>query len=227
MLKTCELVLTPSKCEMLIDSRLLAINLGNQHKAVIAMIDRYAAQFREFHQLTFEMEVGKRDHGGGNAQRFALLNEDQAYFLLSLSRNTVRVVQLKANLVRAFSEARHAATMHKSEYLPAYHQLHDQIHILAAGSDKEKFVHMNVNRLVNKVAGLDAGQRSKAPLHQQSLLTVAQTIAASAMIGAPDHRVGYQKAKDALNALHTCCRGLTDSVQRLGEIAHVEELQAQ
>ena len=47
-------------------------------------------------------------HGGGDA-RFALLNEDQAFFLLSLSRNTDRVVELKANLIMAFREARYGS----------------------------------------------------------------------------------------------------------------------
>jgi phage regulator Rha-like protein len=36
-----------------------------------------------------------------------LLNEDQAFFLLSLSRNTDRVVELKASLIMAFREARY------------------------------------------------------------------------------------------------------------------------
>ena len=223
---TYALVLTPRKGEMLIDSRLLANHLGNQHKAVSTMIERYADDFRSLGVLTFEMEK-PGNVKGGRPERFALLNEDQAYFLLVLSRNTSRAVALKARLVRAFREARQVAALHKTEYLPVYHQLHDHIHALAAGSANEKFVHMNVNRLVNKVAGVDAGERAKAPLHQQSLLTVAQTVAVAAMSDAPDHHVGYQKAKEALNALHTCCRGLSESVQRLGEFAHVEELQAQ
>lgn len=55
------------------------------------------------------MEVGERTQGGGNAERFALLNEDQAFFLLALSRNTERVVELKSDLIMAFREARYGA----------------------------------------------------------------------------------------------------------------------
>lgn len=95
--------------------------------------------------------------------RFALLNEDQAYLLLTYSRNTARVRVLKVRLVKAFREARLCADTRKAEYLPTYHRMHDVIHDLASGSPNEKFVHANVNKLVNKVAGVEAGQRAKAP----------------------------------------------------------------
>lgn len=131
-----------------------------------------------------------------------MLNEDQAYFLLSLSRNTERVVDLKLNLTIAFGEARRAAIQHGAEYLPSYHQLHDQIHSLAAGSTHERFVHMNVNRLINKAAGIDSGQRGTVALPVQSLLSVAQTVAANAMHGASDHHTGYQVVKAQLEALN-------------------------
>lgn len=56
--------------------------------------------------MRFEIAVGYREQGGGKAQSFALLNEDQCYFLLSLSRNTEQVVDLKAELVAEFGKAR-------------------------------------------------------------------------------------------------------------------------
>jgi len=90
-----------------VDSRLLAEQLDNKHKNTIALIERYLVKFKEFGLLAFQTEarpVGR--HGGGDV-RFALLNEDQAFFLLSLSRNTDRVVELKASLIMAFREARY------------------------------------------------------------------------------------------------------------------------
>ena len=90
-----------------VDSRQLAEQLGNQHKNSMALIERYSEKFKEFGLLAFETEARLAgQHGGGNV-RFALLNEDQAFFLLSLSRNTDRVVELKANLIMAFREARY------------------------------------------------------------------------------------------------------------------------
>lgn len=197
----CELTLTITKTETRIDTRLMAIHLGNQHRHVMALIEKYADKFRGFSQLLFKNAVGERNQGGGNPERFALLNEDQAFFLLSLSRNSERVVDLKVKLIQAFSEARRAADQRQGEYLPTYHQLHDVIHSLACESSNEKFVHMNVNKLVNKAAGVEAGQRATLALPQQSMLIVAQAVAANALRGATDHHAGYERVKQSLQAL--------------------------
>ena len=120
----------------------MAQHRGNQHRHVIALIEKYADKFRGLSQLLFKNAVGERQQGGGNPERFTLLTEDQAYFLLSLSRNSERVVNLKLKLIQAFSEARRGNNMRQAEYLPTYHQLHDRFHLLAIESSNEKFVHM-------------------------------------------------------------------------------------
>lgn len=68
------------KAKPRIDSRLLAMQLANRPKAVMALVDRYADKFK------------------------------------------------------AFGEARRSAGQHGAEYLPTYHQLHEELHALAAGS---------------------------------------------------------------------------------------------
>jgi phage regulator Rha-like protein len=195
------LSLTTLNHESRVDSRLLAGHLGNQHKHVIALIEKYADKFRGFSQLLFKNAVGARLQGGGNPERYALLTEDQAFFLLTLSRNSDHVVDLKVKLVQAFSEARRMADQRQTEYLPTYQRLHDTVHQLAGQSANEKFVHINFNKLVNKTAGLEAGQRPKACLSQQAMLIVAQAVATQAMQGATDHHDGYQLAKRSLSAL--------------------------
>ena len=184
------------------DSRLIAAELQNQHNSVMLLIDRYIEKFKGFGVVRFQIDkpTGSK---GGRPERFALLNEDQRFFLLSLSRNTDHVVDLKAKLVKAFSEVRRAAVQHGAEYLPGYHDLHDQVHVLAAKSSNERFVHMNLNKLVNKVAGIGPGQRSGLPLRAQSLVCVAQAVAAQAMRTAHDHHDGYTKAKAALATLQS------------------------
>ena len=193
-----QLALNIVGAEPRVDSRLLAKQLHNQHKAVMTMIDRYARNFKGFGLLPFQKAVIT---GKGQPERFALLNEDQAFFLLSLSRNTNHVVDLKAKLIVAFRDARRAAEQRGVEYLPTYHALHDQIAVVAAGSTHERFVHVNVNKLINTACGLESGRRPTAQLAQQSMLVVAQGIAAMAMRGAPDHRAGYARAKVPLQAL--------------------------
>lgn len=198
---TTNLTLTATTTEPRVDTRLLALQLSNRHKAVMTLIERYADSFKAHGQLAFKKTVGKRKQGGGNAERYALLNEDQAYFLLSLSRNTDTVVMLKSKLVQAFGTARRAADLRKTEYLPLHHQLHDALHVLANGSPNERHVHVNVNRLLNKFAGIETGQRAGAALPQQALLIVGQLVASKATQGATDHHDGYQSIKSNLQAL--------------------------
>jgi len=62
----CELTLTTIKTETRVDTRLMAIHLGNQHRHVMALIEKYADKFRGFSQLLFKNAVGERNQGGGN-----------------------------------------------------------------------------------------------------------------------------------------------------------------
>ena len=192
-----ELSLSVTESEPRVDSRLLARHLGIQHKNVIESVGKYREHFLSFGKVAFQTEPLQ----SGQKEKFALLNEDQAFLLLSLSRNTSRVVELKVRLVKAFGEARRNRDMTQAEYLPTYRALHDEIHALAAGSENERFVHMNLNKLVNKTAGIGSGQREGATLPTRSMLVTAQMIAAAAMRGAGNHREGYEKAKAALTGL--------------------------
>jgi len=200
-LTTTNLTLTTTTAEPRIDTRWMALQLDNRHKAVMTLIERYADSFKAHGQLAFKKTVGKRKQGGGNAERYALLNEDQAYFLLSLSRNTDTVVALKSKLVTAFGQARRAADLRKTEYLPGYHELHDTMQVLANGSPNAHHVHANVNKLLNKFAGIEAGQRAHAGVPQQALLIVGQLVASKAAQGASDHHDGYRCIKSNLQAL--------------------------
>lgn len=116
------------------------------------------------------------------------------------------MVDLKANLVAAFKEARAGKAIDALEYLPGYHALHDQLHDLAKDSSNEKFVHSNVNRLINKTVGIEAGTRSKQPPAIKARLAVAQEVALRSMESANDHHDGYQMAKDALGTLGKALR---------------------
>ncbi len=90
-----------------VDSRQVAEQLGSKHKNTLELIDRYTEKFKGLGLLAFQTEARPGGQHGGGAVRFALLNEDQAFFLLTLSRNTERVVDLKASLILAFREARY------------------------------------------------------------------------------------------------------------------------
>ncbi len=195
--KSAELALVIHKSEARVDSRDMASSLDNGHRAVVALIDKYLPQFQKFGKVLFEKAALPASRTG-QSERYALLTEDQSYFLLSLSRNTERVVDLKVRLVKAFREARLAVDIRKTEYMPGYHALHELVHALAKESANERFIHSNFNRLINKTVGIAAGQRANASAPTQALLSVVQTIAVNAMRASADHHDGYARAKLAL-----------------------------
>ena len=198
------------KAEPRIDSRLLAKSLGTKHQSTFELLQEHKADFMELGVLRFETAKTSGEQAG-RPEKVAMLNEDQSYLLLTYSLDTAHTRQLKIKLVKAFGEARRAVGQHGAEYLLSYHQLHDELHILAAGSDHERHVHMNVNRLINKTVGLEPGQRSAASMPVQSLLAVAQAVAVKAARGAPDHRAGYQRIKIAMVALSAVTLGLEEA----------------
>ena len=195
---TKDLALTVTKEEPRIDSRLLARHLGNQHQSLFTLLKNHRSDFEQLGLLRFQIDL---IDSKGQPEKFTMLNEDQSLLALTYSRNTKRVRELKVKLVKAFGIARRAADMRKTEYLPAYHELHDQLHTLAASSSNERHIHINVNKLLNKFAGLESGQRTSAALPQQALLIVGQMVAMKVAKGAQDHHDGYQTIKATLQAL--------------------------
>ncbi len=99
-----DIALIQSQGEPCVDTRVLAGQLGNQHENTYDLVKRYEADFLELGILRFETgEIV----GRGQPEKYALLNEDQCYLLLTYSRNTPKVRKLKINLIKAFREARY------------------------------------------------------------------------------------------------------------------------
>lgn len=92
--------------ELYVDSRLIAGRLGIEHRSFLETLDTYQTQIEQaFGVLRFETAkpIGSQ---GGRPARYGLLNEDQATFVMTLSRNSPEVVQCKLDLVQAFSKAK-------------------------------------------------------------------------------------------------------------------------
>ncbi|NEU82233.1 phage regulatory protein/antirepressor Ant [Nostoc sp. UIC 10630] len=87
---------------LVIDSRLIAAELGIQHKNLKELIKTYQADFEEFGQVAFETQAGDIRY----AETFYYLNEDQSYLALTFVKNTTEARQAKINLVKAFRSAR-------------------------------------------------------------------------------------------------------------------------
>lgn len=198
------LMLVVTKDVARVDSRILAGQLGVEHRSTFALILRYEDEFQEIDQLRFKNADGKRVQGGGNAERYALLTEDQSFFLLTLSRNSERVVRLKMRLVQAFRRARDGMEISK-DYLPFYHQLHAEVRHLAevahasGSTTPECMFHISMNRMVNAVMGLESGERGTLTPQQRLAVATANFIAQKAIevaLGAgADHHRAYLEAK--------------------------------
>jgi phage regulator Rha-like protein len=189
-----------------VDSRLLAANMGKSHQNLFELVKDHRADFEQFGKVRFETGASPGSKTG-QTERFAMLNEDQAYLLLTYTRNTARTRQLKIKLVKAFGEARRAAQVHSTEYLPGYHALHDELHALAAGSPHERFAHSNMNTLVNKTVGIATGERGALAGVAKSALIVAQALAAKAVHESTDTKQAYARAKQALAPLTLATTG--------------------
>ena len=190
------LPLIVKKDEPRIDSRVVAQQLGVEHESVMRLLNKYQADF-EVHGL-FRFEIGKPLNG--RPEKFSYLNEDQCWLLLTYNRNTKKVRALKGQLVRAFREARLAAEL-KAEYLPAYRDMHDQLIRFHDVSPTDRFLHMNINKLVNAAAHIKAGHRSTAPVPHKAMLIVAQHLASEAMRNATDKHEAYAAVKSAVAPL--------------------------
>ena len=195
-----ELALVEVKGEALMDSRLLAEHLGTTHKHTLAQLEKYRDQLGK---LRFKKEASPNSRTG-QTLKFALLTEDQALGLLTLARNTKRVVELKFKLVHAFGVARRNAQARQTEYLPSHHIMHAVVAEKCLGSGNARHIHSNFSTLVNKAVGIESGQRSRAPV---ATLTIAQQIVTAALAGAVDHKDGYQRAKSALGTMQNLLQG--------------------
>ena len=110
---------TDRNAKLVVDSRLIVERLGIEHESFLRTLDTYQTQIEEaFGVIRFE--IGKPPSGskGGRPQKYALLTEDQATFLMTLSRNTPEVVQCKIELVVAFSKAKEFLQGSRSEPEP-------------------------------------------------------------------------------------------------------------
>lgn len=94
--------------QLLVDTRLIAARLGVGHNDWMRNVIRtYQADAEEaFGVLRFENVKPTKGTKGGRPLTVCYLNEDQATFYMTLSRNTPEVVRLKRDLVSAFSKAK-------------------------------------------------------------------------------------------------------------------------
>lgn len=82
-----------------ISSEIISESIETNYKSTIRLIKTHKPALETFGEVRFQIAVGKR-------KTLAYLNEDQAIFLLTLSKNTAIVVEFKRQLVAAYSALR-------------------------------------------------------------------------------------------------------------------------
>lgn len=91
--------------ELVVDSRIIAEQLGIKHKNFLGTIRGHQSVIEEhFGVLAFETDTTSITALGGRPETFVWLTEAQSNFLMTLSRNTPEVIRCKAGIVKAFAE---------------------------------------------------------------------------------------------------------------------------
>lgn len=117
---------------LVVDSRLIAQELGIEHKNFMESIKKYQTNAEQaFGILRFQTEEIR---GRGQPERFVYLTQDQATFYMTLSRNTPEVVVCKVKLVSQFSKAKrllreqgYSQIPHSSIYILRLENIRDHI----------------------------------------------------------------------------------------------------
>ena len=192
------------KQEPCISHKSIAHSLGVDNRSMYRLIIEYQSEVTSFGKVRFE----NAPLTSGQRERIAYLSENQCYFVLTLTRNTAKAVQAKSALVMAFSKAREALIQRQTQYLPMFHSAHDSIQSIACrarasgSTTPESIYHMNYEKLINKVFGIDAGARDRLSVAQQCAVTVAyatiENILNDAAQRGLDHKQAYQMVKDSL-----------------------------
>ena len=205
-----EIIISQIKNELRADSRTFAPKLDIRHRQLMDNIRKYEAQFLQLGILPFQTE---EINGRGQPEKYALLNEDQSYFLLTLSRNSDKVVAAKLALVKAFREARaHMARADSAriEGKKVRREETDAIKELVQyatdrGSESARMYYTTITKMTNSVLGLEAGQRDSLPPVQLDRLRLAETMIDVALrdgmrAGLPYRQI-YALARDRVLAL--------------------------
>lgn len=92
--------------EYRIDSRLIAKELGLEHKHFLETVRTYQPKLERLGVMPFQAAKPSKGGRGGRPETYAMLNEDQCVFAATLSRNTDEVVEFKLSLTIAFKKVR-------------------------------------------------------------------------------------------------------------------------
>lgn len=161
--------------ESRIDSRQMAEMLDVQHDNFMQTLEKQESSLKELGVFLFQTGKPKKGSKGGRPEKYLLLNENQAFFAITLSRNTPQAVKAKLLLVKAFAAARNLIEAQHG-YTESQKQLHQaaaqmqQVAALRVSSAPPFTYHCNFERLNNKLLGVGKEERNGLNKEQKTCI---------------------------------------------------------
>lgn len=197
--------------DVLTDSLIIAEGTENEHTSIKKTIDVYKQQIQELGALS----ISNRKSTGGRPEKYYLLNEPQATFLITLLRNTPVVVAFKLELVKQFYQMRQLL---QERSTPDFLELREQgktIRRIETDAIKEFVEYATVNgsshadwyykaftSMVNKAVGA-ADRGSIGRKEEYDIQTAERVIAKLIHKGIKEHIPYKRLYRDCRNAIET------------------------
>lgn len=166
------------------DSLIIAQGTGVTHRKIKDAIRKHQSVIERFGKLSAPYQA---ESTGGRPEEYYRLNEEQATFLITLLKNTERVIEFKANLVSGFYkmrrfilerqtqvwvETRKAGKLTRKAETDTIKKLVE--YARDQGSTHADMLYMTYSKLANKMAGIS--KRDEATVTQLNNLSLMENI---------------------------------------------------
>ena len=191
------------------DSLVIAQGTNNQHESIKRIIEKNKTDMLSFGTLP----ILNRKSTGGRPEQYYQLNEEQATFLVTLLRNSIKIVAFKKELVRQFYamrrfilekqtslwlETRQQGKLTRNSETDTIKQLVE--YAKSQGSEHADKLYMTYSKLANKMAGIK--KRDEATVAQLNNLSLIENIILNCIqngiIAEKNYKAIYQDCKRRL-----------------------------
>ena len=200
------------------NSKVIAEGTGVAHRKLKEVIKKHSKEIESFGKLYAPYEA---ESTGGRREQYFVLNEPQAAFLITLLKNTQKVVSFKAELVRQFYMMRRIlAERQTAEWIETRKQgqlvRKDETNVLQKlveyakeqGSTHAAMLYMTYSKLANKMVGITS--RDTATNAQLNDLSTMERLIAKVVIDGMENGTHYKDIyKQSKERLETVCGWLT------------------
>lgn len=186
--------------EFRVDSRLLSPYLDHRHRTIMESITKHLSDYNELGIVTFQTERLETDNLGYREHKYALLNEDHCYLLLTYMRNNESVRAKKVKLVKAFRDARTQLAKRDIARIEGKKVRHLEIDAIrdlvnyaqANGSKNAGMYYMTITKMTNAALGIDAGQRDNLDARKLDEIKVAEMMVKIAISDGLNANLNYK-----------------------------------